>query len=139
VLGTHFNVNSYPKERKSSVTLVEGKVVVSVVGQDSQIHHPGQQYVVQDKQLRVKIVNIAEYIAWKNGEFMFNEESLISAGRKIGRWYNLEIDVDPALKDLYLWGSVPRKENFGEVLKLIQLTNKHVKVEIEGRRIRFMK
>ncbi|MBD1424712.1 FecR family protein [Sphingobacterium arenae] len=139
VLGTHFNVNSYPKERKSSVTLVEGKVVVSVDGQDRQVLHPGQQSIVQGKQLRVQNVNIDEYIAWKNGEFMFNEESLMSAGRKIGRWYNLEIDVDPALKDLYLWGSVPRKENFGEVLKLIQLTNKHVKVKIEGRRVYFMK
>lgn len=139
VLGTHFNVSSYPTERKSAVTLIEGKVQVSVHGQQSLELHPGQQSVVQDKYMRIQDVDIDEYIAWKNGEFMFNEESLASAMRKIGRWYNLEIDVDPELKDLYLWGSVPRKENFGEVLKLIQLTNKNVKVKIDGRRVQFMK
>ncbi len=139
VLGTHFNISAYPTERKSMVTLIEGKVQVSVHGHPGQELHPGQQSVIQDKYLRIQDVDTDEYIAWKNGEFMFNEESLISAVRKIERWYNLEIDVDPELMDLYLWGSVPRKENFGEVLKLIQLTNKKVKVKIDGRRVRFMK
>lgn len=139
VLGTHFNVNSYPKESKSMVTLVEGKVEVSIGRQRGQVLIPGQQAVVQRQQLRVREVNIDEYIAWKNKEFMFNDESLVHAVSRIGRWYDLKIEVDPSLKDIYLWGSVPRSENFGQVLKLIQLTNKDVKVKIEGRRVRFMK
>lgn len=139
VLGTHFNVNSYPKEPKSMVTLVEGKVEVSIGRQLGQVLIPGQQAVVQRQQLRVREVNVDEYIAWKNKEFMFNDESLAHAVSRIGRWYDLEIEVDPSLQDIYLWGSVPRKESFGQVLKLIQLTNKNVKVKIEGRRVRFMK
>src|SRR5690606_40356352 len=89
--------------------------------------------------LEIGDLNFEEYIDLKNDEFMFNEESLVEAANRIGRWYDLDIDVDPALKDIHLWGSVPRRENFGQVLKLIQLTNKNVKVEIEGRRVRFMK
>ena len=139
VLGTHFNVSSYPTDTKSAVTLVEGRVQVSVEGQVSRVLHPGQQSIVAGQDIEVQDVNIDEYIAWKNGEFMFNEESLSSAMRKIGRWYDLDISVDPALNDMHLWGSVPRTDNFGKVLKLIQLTNKEVKVEIEGRRVRFMK
>ncbi|MBD1433717.1 FecR domain-containing protein [Sphingobacterium sp. DN00404] len=139
VLGTHFNVNAYPTERKSAVTLVEGRIAVSIEGQKERVLYPGQQALVTQKHLEVGDVNVDEYIAWKNDEFMFNEESLVEAANRIGRWYDLDIDVDPALKDIHLWGSVPRRENFGQVLKLIQLTNKNVKVEIEGRRVRFMK
>ncbi|PRD56075.1 FecR domain-containing protein [Sphingobacterium gobiense] len=139
VMGTHFNVNAYPTEDKSAVTLVEGQVKVSVPGQAAQILYPSQQAVVKQKRLEVQDVNVDEYITWKNDEFMFNEESLTESAHRIGRWYDLDIHVDPALKDIYLWGSVPRRENFGQVLKLIQLTNKNVKVEIEGRRVRFMK
>ncbi|RZF62134.1 FecR family protein [Sphingobacterium corticibacterium] len=139
VLGTHFNVNAYPAERRSAVTLVEGRIAVSIEGQKERVLYPGQQALVTHKHLEVGDVNVDEYIAWKNDEFMFNEESLVEAANRIGRWYDLDIDVDPALKDIHLWGSVPRRENFGQVLKLVQLTNKNVKVEIEGRRVRFMK
>lgn len=139
VLGTQFNVNAYPTEEKSAVTLVEGKVKVAVTGQVSQTLRPGQQSVLKSEHLAVRDVNVDDYIAWKNDEFMFNEESLTEAVHRIGRWYDLDIDVDPALKDIQLWGSLPRRENFGQVLRLIQLTNKHVKVEIEGRRVRFMR
>jgi len=139
VLGTHFNVNAYPTEKKSAVTLVEGKVKVVVPGQIAQTLQPGQQSVLKRDYLAVRDVNVEEYIARKNDEFMFNEESLTEAVHRIGRWYDLDIDIDPTLKDIQLWGSLPRRENFGQVLRLIQLTNKHVKVEIEGRRVRFMR
>src|SRR5690606_41114791 len=97
------------------------------------------QSVLKRDYLAVRDVNVEEYIASKNDEFMFNEESLTEAVHRIGRWYDLDIDIDPTLKDIQLWGSLPRRENFGQVLRLIQLTNKHVKVEIEGRRDRFMR
>lgn len=138
VLGTHFNVNAYPSEQNSSVALIEGKVQVSVDGQPGTVLYPGQQSIVRGNRQEIEEVNVEECVAWKNGEFMFNKESLVSAMREIGRWYDLEIEVDPALHDINLWGSLPRNENFGQVLKLIQLTNKNVKAVITGRRVRLI-
>lgn len=139
VLGTHFNVNSYAGEEISKVALAEGKVNVRLNNNESKILHPGQQTVVQGKRLRVEEVNVEEAIAWKNGEFMFNNEPLPSAMRQLARWYDIDIEVDPALQRLALWGSVSRLENFDKVLKIIKMTDDNIQVSIAGRRVRLMK
>ncbi len=139
VLGTHFNVNSYVGEDISKVALAEGKVNVRLNSNASKILHPGQQTIVQGKRVRVEAVNVDEVIAWKNGEFMFNNEPLPSAMRQLARWYDIDIEVDPALQGLALWGSVSRLENFDKVLKIIKMTDDNIQVHIAGRRVRLMK
>lgn len=139
VLGTHFNVNAYKKEQISTVSLIEGKVKVSLDGKSAHVLKPGQQSQVSGNQMKIEEINIEESVAWKNGEFMFNDESLKSAMSKVARWYDLEIEVEPALDSITLWGSLPRNEDFSKVLKMIKLVNRDVKVAIDGRRVRLMK
>lgn len=139
VLGTHFNVNSYAEEEISKVALAEGKVSVRLQNDQFKVLNPGQQSVVKAQQVWVEQVNIDEVIAWKNGEFMFNNEALSSAVRQLERWYDIDIEVDPALSKLALWGSVSRLENFDKVLKIIKMTDDNIQVDIAGRRVRLMK
>lgn len=139
VLGTHFNVNSYREEEVSKVALAEGKVNVRLPSNQLRTLSPGQQTVVKAQQVRVEEVNIEEVVAWKNGEFMFNNEPLPSAMRQLARWYDIDIEVDPSLSRLALWGSVSRLENFDKVLKIIKMTDDNIQVNIAGRRVRLMK
>src|SRR5690606_33633005 len=83
VLGTHFNVSSYKEDGVSSVALLEGRVKVSVSSNKSRYLNPGQQTVVRAGSIQVQPVDISEAVAWKNGEFMFNNESLKSVMKKI--------------------------------------------------------
>lgn len=139
VLGTRFNVSAYKKEALSSVTLLEGSVKVVLPNDFEKIIHPGQQTVTQRNKMEVQKINPEEVIAWKNGEFMFNNENLESVMRKLARWYDLEIEVSPALSEVSIWGSVSRYDDFSKVLEIIQMTDQNIRFKVEGRRVKLMK
>ncbi|TDQ73533.1 FecR family protein [Sphingobacterium yanglingense] len=139
VLGTHFNINSYRNEEASKVALLEGKVRVVADNKQSSTLRPGQQTFFSNNQMKTQNINVEESIAWKNGEFAFNNESLGTAMRQVARWYDIEIEVAPSLKELALWGSVSRLDNFDKVLKIIKMTDDNIKIKIEGRRVKIMK
>lgn len=136
VLGTHFNVNSYDGESVSRVSLLEGKVEVLAKQGLYKTHlTSGQQTVNTAKSLTVESFNMEESIAWKNGEFIFNNERLDQVMLKVGRWYDADVTVDPEIAKILIWGSISKSEQIDKVLKLIQLTNENIKYRIEGRRI----
>lgn len=139
VLGTHFNVNSYTEEKESKVSLIEGRVKVSVDGMRETLLDPGHQSVVSGQRIRVQEFNVEESMAWKNGEFMFNNENLGTALRQVERWYDVDIQVDPQLAQINLWGTVSRMETFDKVLKVIKMTDDNIKIKLDGRRVRLMK
>lgn len=139
VLGTHFNVNAYSDEESSAVALLEGKVKVSLpASSEFQVLKPGEQTVVKAGAITVYPVDLSEAIAWKNGEFMFQNERIKSAMQKVARWYDVEVIVAPELEDIAIWGSVSKYDNIKAILKIIEMTGS-VRFEIEGRRIYVMK
>ena len=93
VLGTHFNISAYQDEPKVSTTLLEGSVKVHR-GNVNQIISPGQQAQICQAKQGITVnnsVDIEEITAWKNGYFIFNDESLESIMKKVSRWYNVEV------------------------------------------------
>lgn len=89
--------------------------------------------------MEIAPVDQNECLAWKNGEFMFNNESLESVMKKLERWYDIDVVLAPELKDLVIWGSVSRYENFETVMEVIKKTDKRIKYKMNGRRIIIMK
>lgn len=139
VLGTHFNVYSFRQEKESKVSLLEGRVKVSVPAGSTKLLEPGEQARVQGDRLAVQEVPVDESIAWTNDEFMFNNEPLGTALTQLARWYDIEIKIDPSLAQIKLWGGVSRFDTFDKVLRVIKMTDDKIKVQIEGRRVRLMK
>jgi len=125
VLGTHFNVNAYNDENTTATTLMEGSVkVTSVAHHKNILIKPGQQSTVNSKGMQVQQVDTDEAIAWKNGYFLFNNESLESIMRKISRWYNVEVVYkSDAPRSMVFSGTVSKYKNVSQVLKTLELTN----------------
>lgn len=138
VLGTHFNMSSYQDDSFSRTTLIEGKVSISPNGSpdmgQSKILKPGEQGEVLQGSIEVKKVNTEEVIAWKNDEFMFNNEDIRSVMNKISRWYDVEIVYQSPQKNVLIWGSISRFKSISDVLKLIELTG-DVHFKVQGRRV----
>lgn len=133
VLGTHFNINSYADEPVSKTTLIEGSVSVHAFGH-IRILNPGYQAITGNGNLTVEEANIDESIAWKNGYFVFDSESIESIMRRVSRWYDIEVVyVGDIPKDKF-GGTVSRFSNVSKVLSKLELTNK-VHFKIEERRI----
>lgn len=131
VLGTHFDVNAYPDEQLIKTTLLEGSVKLN----EQVILKPGEQSSLTGEKFNVKQVNVNDAIDWKNGEFVFTNESLTSILKKVSRWYDVEIKyVHTPVSVPTFTGSVSRSENISGVLKMLEETS-NVRFSIEGRLI----
>jgi len=139
VLGTRFNVNTYKDDGVSKTTLLEGSVQVSSTNGNgdkrSVILQPNQQSRVSlDNFISVGNVDVSEVTAWKNGDFIFNEEKLSSIAKKLERWYDVDIVLSESVADMPFTGKISRSRNISSVLLMIENAN-NIHFKIEGRRI----
>lgn len=138
VLGTSFNVNSYPDMEEDRVTLVSGKVrVYSGKKGEQLILNPGEQAVIQREkgQMMKHLVDTDIYCSWKNGMLFFRNNTLEEILHVLSRQYDVEVYWhDEALKRYTFSGELKRYDNIEEVLKLIGYTD-DVKFTVHGKTI----
>ena len=138
VYGTHFNVNGYDNERVQTV-LLSGSVGVSSLKNPSveQMIRPNEMVEVNVSTgvCEVKTVDAAAYVAWKEGYFSFEQETLEQIMAKLSRWYDVQVVFEnEEVRTQRFTGRVDRNENFQGVLNLLQRTLL-VKFKVEGNRI----
>jgi transmembrane sensor len=134
VLGTHFNISSYSDENSVKTTLLEGSVLIKPERSEERILKPGQQAILQGDAIKVVKADVVEAMAWKEGFFRFNDESIENIMLKISRWYDVDISYQGKdIKERFT-GKVSRSKNISEVLLILEKT-KDVHFKIEGRRV----
>jgi transmembrane sensor len=134
VLGTHFNVMAYADEPSLTTTLLEGAVRVSGGGQQVLLR-PGQQARQQaGGTMAVATVDPQNAVAWKNGQFIFNDEPIESIMRQISRWYDVEVEYQGTMKGKEFNGTVSRFDNASQVLHMLELTGA-IHFNTQGNRI----
>lgn len=91
VYGTGFNVNCYRGDRVETV-LVEGSVGMSQGGSEVKLK-PGQMGSTSPagNGITVEDVDVHAYVAWKDGYFAFENESLEDIMETLVRWYDIEV------------------------------------------------
>lgn len=138
VLGTEFNVMAYDNEKIINTTLIEGSVEVQK-GSRMQLLKPGEEAVLNkgNGNIRVGEADTEQATAWKDGQFVFVNENIESIMRKVSRWYNVDIEYKGNLSNKDFVGTISRKKNVSELLKMLELTGA-VHFSIEGRRITVM-
>ena len=137
VLGTHFNVKSYPDEVTATTTLLEGSVRVSKgAGRLMKVLKPGQQSKV-NHQISVEDVDAQGAIAWKMGHFNFANENIEDIMRNLTRWYDVEVKYEKNITRERFVGSISRPKNIRDVLEMLEMTGA-VRFKVEGRRITVM-
>ncbi|WP_316795688.1 FecR family protein [Pedobacter agri] len=117
VLGTQFNVSSYPETEGIEATLLEGSIQFSN-SSGQVILKPNQQVLAGYSRLDVRNVSAEDFNAWTRGEFLFNDVPLAVVMQKLARWYNVEVDLATLpTKNLYI--KISRKADIDEVLENI--------------------
>jgi transmembrane sensor len=139
VLGTHFNIQAYTDEKATKTTLLEGSIKVAESNAGNTKAHilkPGQQAINSGtNHISIKQVDTEEAVAWKNGFFIFENETMETAMRKISRWYNVGIIFkQEELKKEVFGGSVSRSENITGLLRVLSKAA-NVNMKAEGRNI----
>ena len=135
VTGTAFNVHYYPDEAVALVTLVQGRV--NLLAGNAEIGlQPGEQGYISGGSSGKKAVNTALYTAWKDGRFVFREQSLEEIMRTISRWYDVNIEfTDPEVKQVTFSGNLRRYDDFGKVINMLEAVRVAV-FEVNGNNIR---
>jgi ferric-dicitrate binding protein FerR (iron transport regulator) len=128
VLGTSFNVISYSDETQSEVILIEGKVKLSAeegqVTKEYGTMHPGQRAVYKEEFQKVctEEVNPKKYIAWRDGNLIFQDDSMEDVVKRLSRWFNVEIIIEDPEISKYIYKATFRNENLRQVLDLLKIS-----------------
>jgi len=136
VLGTHFNVSAYEEDPVIETTLAEGKVVVSD-GEQVVNLVPDQQAVFEKagKHFSCREVDAYQYLAWKDGKFIFERETLENIMEKLSRWYNVEVFFKGnALRQLRFSGDLEKYDDFSTAVRMLEKVSR-IRVEIKGKAI----
>lgn len=135
VLGTHFNISSYAENDATYTTLVEGKVEVSL--HDNPVTRilltPSEQSTVNksNNSIEKRKVDVSQYIAWKDGRFVFQDQTLESIMQTLSKWYDIRYVFDhDKLKQVRFTGNLERYADFSNILEKIERTNE-VKFEVD--------
>lgn len=122
VFGTEFNIKAYKDETNVYTTLVEGLVSVGFDGK-SQYLTPSQQsnLNIESKSLAISKVDVYNEIAWKDGIFSFEEESLQEIMKVLSRWYDLEVVFENEdIKSEEFYGLLRKDQNIEKILTTIK-------------------
>jgi transmembrane sensor len=120
VLGTKFNIKSYPEEKTIQTTLVSGSLEIysnikknkqpiitlapkqqAIVDKETESITSGQTKATLNKTdlIAPRLVSIEstmdmnQAIAWKDNRLTFRDESFKELSRKMERWYNVIIEI----------------------------------------------
>jgi ferric-dicitrate binding protein FerR (iron transport regulator) len=103
VLGTVFNVRSYPEDLNMETTLVSGKVkVVEEKDQKTVVLNPSQRatYVKSEDKLIVDNVQTENFTAWRQGKLIYDETPIRQVIGDLKRKYRIAISVEsPKIMD----------------------------------------
>ncbi len=96
VLGTSFNVRSYPSDKTAEVVVASGKVgILAPSVKTAWMVGPGDKlsYTLQTGKVILSKVDPADYTSWQTGELVFHNEPLSEICTRLERWYGVTITI----------------------------------------------
>lgn len=147
VLGTAFNVRSYPNEKTSVTSLIRGSVEITVNDNPGKkiILRPNEKLVVQNDQRRaadtqqdasvkdgpllllsqLHFVNgdsssVETY--WTKNKLAFEGETLENVAKKIERWYDVKVIITSDSLKSEIYTGIFEDDSLPEVMRALQLT-----------------
>lgn len=131
VLGTGFNIMAYADENAIRTTLVNGSVKVQA-GDATTVLTPGVQasLVPNEQTFKTSRPDLAEVLAWKNGQFRFNRTGIKNIMRQVERWYDVDVSYEGNVDNIEFQGILSRKVNARALLETLEATGEvHFKIE----------
>lgn len=160
VLGTMFNVRSYPGDKTTETSLIHGSVEVVVRKRPNEkyILKPNEKIVVLNEEDEIKpkaarkpqqviepIIairkltykendSISVETAWAFNKLSFEDETFSEVARKMERWYDVKFEFrNKQMEDIRLKGSFIN-ESLPQAMEALQYTNRF-KYEINGKEV----
>jgi len=120
VLGTTFNVRSYPEDPHTEATLIEGALKVN-----NRLLAPGEQIVIntRSKTSVLQEVNPEIIVGWTKGELHFQSTTFAQMAKILERKFSVRIHIaNLTLQERAFNGKFTKEENLEQILNVIQKT-----------------
>lgn len=143
VYGTEFNIRSYNEDRNVLTTLVNGSIALArLSGNGGElVLTPGHQssFNKAKEQLNVRSVDTDVVTSWRQGRFVFENQSLADIMCDLSRWYDFSYTfADQSLKNIVFMGSIPRYADFNTALAIIEKSG-GLSFSVSGKQVRIMR
>lgn len=130
VYGTKFNVQAYHQDHDYNIVLVEGKVSMNS-NENLQTKEiflaPNQKASITRGQKKIDVITVEStdiYTAWMDGYLTFINESMPDLMKRVSRYYNVEIEVEPSANMENIYGKLDLKDDLERVLDGIAFISK---------------
>ena len=134
VVGTCFNVCAYPEDNEFSTTLDKGSInaVNTSTGMGVKLN-PGEQVILnrETNVLKCLKVDTELFTSWKDNLLKFEDAPFEEVIKKMERWYDVKITVDPSINAKERYTMTIKTESLREMLQLVARTIK-INYEIKG-------
>ena len=137
VVGTSFNVKSFPGER-SEVSVISGKVRVALKEKSdaSFLLNPGEQVVQWNDRFEKSAVDTTGLMSWTRGELFFNDVSMEEAAGMLERWYGVKVIFEnPSIGRCYIKGTYEAEDIEPVLGSLSHILS--IRYEFDGATVRF--
>jgi ferric-dicitrate binding protein FerR (iron transport regulator) len=130
VLGTSFNISTYPDDPDVKTTLVEGKVKITTsenlqLASEGKVLLPSDQAIFNKNNASIDIiqVNTSQYTSWIQGKFEFKNLDLDQVMKRLSRWYDFEYRFETdAAKDYHFTARINNDQNISSILEMLEMT-----------------
>lgn len=136
VYGTEFNINTRAEDCVQT-TLVNGSVSIRNAAMPEKRLRPDQmaEYNRKTGLLAIADVDVANYIGWKSGVYVFENRTIDQIMEELSLWYDIEVFfMNNAARGQRFSGSLPRYREIGDMLSVIEKTS-HVRFELKDRTV----
>ncbi len=123
VLGTKFNINSYPDAGFSQTSLIEGSVEIynKEEKKAAVILEPNQQATLKNKEFTVEEITFPNHFLWREGIYCFDNESMPVILKKLEMYFNVDIIVkNKAITDVMVTGKFRQTDGIDEILRILR-------------------
>ena len=127
VLGTKFNVYSYPQDKHIQTSLIEGSLQVYFAQSDQKgvILKPDEQVTIKGGSMQVSPISRHDHFLWKEGIYSFDNEKLIDILKKLEIYFDVKILIeDPSIYEWEYTGKFRQRDGIDQILRMIQRIHK---------------
>jgi len=124
-LGTKFNIASYQDENNLEIVLEEGELLVNDTGFGRIVQMVPNELVTYNKEqdkFSSEYVETQAYTSWTKGKLVFRNDPIDVIARRLGRWYNIDVDIKGNNFNNVRLRATFIDENLEEVLYFLKLS-----------------
>lgn len=137
-LGTSFNITT-KNEGQIHISLLSGKVRISSASDQEDVYlDPGKElrYTANGQKHQVGSFDSHKVMAWKEGNLLFHDATLLSVVKQLEEWYGVKIQIENGERIRWKYSAEYKNQTLEDVLNSLSYIQQF-EYTLEGKQVKF--